>query len=271
MELPMNVTLINAGAMRLAAVLFLAAAVLTPLRVVAGEVTVFAAASVKNAMDEIAQKYEAATGNHLVVSFAGSSALARQIEQGAPADIFISANARWMDALEGKGLIDPATRFGLLGNRLVLVAHGRDAAPVEIAKGLNLSVLLGEGRLSMALVDAVPAGIYGKSALTNLGLWEQVEAKVAQADNVRFALALVSAGEAPYGIVYATDAVSDDNVSGAGTFPADSHDPIVYPAAKVSESENPLAGAFLDYLRGDEARDAFENQGFTVLAVRPAG
>ena len=267
----MNVTLINAGAMRLAAVLLLAAAVLTPLRAVAGEVTVFAAASMKNAMDEIAQKYEAATGNHLVVSFAGSSALARQIEQGAPADIFISANAKWMDTLEGEGLVDPATRFDLLGNRLVLVAHGKDAAPVEIARGMDFAGLLGEGRLAMALVDAVPAGIYGKSALSNLGLWEQVEPKVAQSDNVRFALALVSAGEAPYGIVYATDAVSDDNVSVAGTFPEDSHDPIVYPAAKVSESENPLTGELLDYLRGDDAKQAFEKQGFTVLAVRPAG
>ena len=123
----------------------------------------------------------------------------------------------------------------------------------------------------MALVDAVPAGIYGKSALSNLGLWEQVEPKVAQSDNVRFALALVSAGEVPYGIVYATDAVSDDNVSVAGTFPEDSHDPIVYPAAKVSESENPLTGELLDYLRGDDAKQAFEKQGFTVLAVRPAG
>ena len=249
--------------------LILALAVL-PATAQARDITVFAAASLTDALTRAAAAYEARTGDHAVLAFAGSSALARQIEQGAPADLFVSANEAWMDALETGGMIDSASRIDLLGNTLVLIADGT-AEPVTLDATLDLPGLLNGGHLAMALVQAVPAGIYGKSALSNLELWEQVEPKVAQSDNVRFALALVSAGEVPYGIVYATDAVSDDNVSVAGTFPEDSHDPIVYPAAKVSESENPLTGELLDYLRGDDAKQAFEKQGFTVLAVRPAG
>ena len=226
--------------------------------------TVFAAASLKNAMDEVAAGFERETGHAVAASLAGSSTLARQIRHGAPADIFISANPGWMDALERDGLIDPASRFDLLGNALVLVAHGRDAAKVEIAPGLDIAAMLGEGRLAMTLVDAVPAGIYAKAALRSLGAWEAVAPKAAQADNVRAALALVSSGEAPLGIVYATDAAADDNVTVAGTFPADSHPPIVYPAAAVAASRNPLNRRFLAWLRGPAARAAFERQGFAV-------
>ena len=226
--------------------------------------TVFAAASLKNAMDEIAARFERETGHAVAVSFAGSSALARQIRYGAPADIFISANPGWMDALEREGLIDPASRFDLLGNALVLVAHGRDAAEVEIAPGMDLAAMLGEGRLAMTLVDAVPAGIYGKAALERLGAWEAAAPQVAQADNVRAALALVSSGEAPLGIVYATDAAADDNVTVVGTFPAGTHPPIVYPAAAVAASRNPHKSRFLAWLRGPAAREAFERQGFVV-------
>ena len=226
--------------------------------------TVFAAASLKNAMDEIAARFERETGHAVAVSFAGSSALARQIRYGAPADIFISANPGWMDALEREGLIDPASRFDLLGNALVLVAHGRDAAEVEIAPGMDLAAMLGEGRLAMTLVDAVPAGIYGKAALERLGAWEAAAPRVAQADNVRAALALVSSGEAPLGIVYATDAAADDNVTVVGTFPAGAHPPIVYPAAAVAASRNPHKSRFLAWLRGPAAREAFERQGFVV-------
>ena len=250
----------------LAASAILGTAAVLPVSARAGEVTVFAAASMKNAMDEIAAGFAEETGHTATVSLAGSSALARQIQQGAPADVYISANVGWMDTLEDEGLIDPDSRFDLLNNAIVLIAHGPDAAPLEIGPELDLSGLLGEGRLAMALVEAVPAGIYGKASLETLGLWDRVAPKVAQANNVRAALALVSTGEAPLGIVYATDAVADDRVSVVGTFPADSHPPIVYPAAALSESGNPLKSTFLDYLRGDAAREAFERQGFAVVA-----
>lgn len=250
----------------LAAGAVLGVTALLPASAGAGEVTVFAAASTKNAMDEIATRFAQDTGHTATVSLAGSSALARQIQQGAPADIYISANVGWMDRLQEEGLIAPETRFDLLHNSIVLVAHGQNGALVEIGPEMDLSGMLGEDRLAMALVDAVPAGIYGKAALDSLGLWDSVAPKVAQADNVRAALALVSTGEAPMGIVYATDAVADDRVTVVATFPADTHPPIVYPVAALSESDNPLKSAFLDYLRGDAAREAFERQGFVVVA-----
>ncbi|MDA0962894.1 MAG: molybdate ABC transporter substrate-binding protein [Proteobacteria bacterium] len=242
----------------------LAGLALAPMTAAAEDITVFAAASMANALMDIEAGFEAATGHDLVVSLAGSSALARQIQQGAPADIFISASADWMDLIEAEGLIEPGTRFDLLGNSIVLVAFG-DAQPVEIGPDLDLSGLLGDGRLAMALVDSVPAGIYGKAALESLGLWDRVEAQVAQADNVRAALAFVATGEAPYGIVYATDAAAAENVTILGTFPADSHPPIVYPLADLANRDTPGAAAFLDYLRSPEARAAFARQGFTML------
>lgn len=245
--------------------LALIALLLSAPALMAGEITVFAAASMKNAMDEVAAGFEATGGDTVHVSLAGSSTLARQIEQGAPADIFISANPGWMDRLQEAGLIVPETRFDLLGNSIVLIAHGQNAAPVEIEAGMDLAGLLGDGRLAMALVDAVPAGIYGKAALENLGAWDTVAAKVAQAENVRAALSLVSLGEAPFGIVYRTDAVADDGVTVVGTFPADSHPRIIYPAAAVAASGNPLNAAFLEFLRGKESRAAFARQGFEVI------
>ncbi|PTQ75230.1 molybdate ABC transporter substrate-binding protein [Celeribacter persicus] len=241
------------------------AAVLAPIAAHADEITVFAAASMTNALAEIEENFEAETGHSLAISLAGSSALARQIQQGAPADIFISANPGWMDTLEQEGLLEPGTRFDLLNNSIVLIAAG-DADPVEITPDLDLAALLGEGRLAMALVDAVPAGIYGKASLETLGLWDDVEAQVAQADNVRAALALVATGEAPYGIVYATDAAAEEGVTVVGTFLADSHPPIVYPAADLANRDVPAEAEFLDYLKGDEARAAFERQGFVVVA-----
>ncbi|WP_353473354.1 molybdate ABC transporter substrate-binding protein [Salipiger sp. H15] len=251
----------------------LAAALLStlPLAAQAEEVVVFAAASLKNAMDEIAPAFEAGTGHEVTVSLAGSSALARQIQQGAPADIFISANEEWMDALDEDGLVREGTRGDLLRNSIVLIAHGKDAAPVEIGPGLDLPALLDGGHLAMALVDAVPAGIYGKAALESLGLWDSAAPQVAQADNVRAALTLVSTGEAPLGIVYATDAAADEGVSVIGTFPKDSHPPIVYPAAGLAGRDTPAAAAFLDYLHGPEARAAFEAQGFVVVPAPGAG
>ena len=249
-----------------AATLALTAGAVLPSGARADEIVVFAAASMTNALAEIETGFEAATGHDLVVSLAGSSALARQIKEGAPADIFISASTDWMDRVEADGLIEPGSRFDLIGNTIVLVAFGADAQPVAIGPDLDLAGLLGEGRLAMALVDSVPAGVYGKAALESLGLWDDVAAQVAQADNVRAALAFVATGEAPYGTVYATDAAAEDDVTIVGTFPADTHPPIVYPAADLANRDFPAEAAFLDYLRGPEARAAFERQGFIVLA-----
>ena len=247
-----------------AATLVIAVSACSPTIAAADEITVFAAASMTNAMAEIETNFEAATGHDVIVSLAGSSALARQIQQGAPADIFISANPGWMDTLENDGLVEEGTRFDLLNNSIVLIAHGTDAPAVEIGADMDLSGLLGDGRMAMALVDAVPAGIYGKASLETLGLWDDVEAQVAQSDNVRAALALVATGEAPYGIVYSTDAAAEDNVTVVGTFPADSHPSIVYPAADLANRDFPAEAEFLEYLRGLEAREAFERQGFVV-------
>lgn len=228
-------------------------------------VTVFAAASLRNAVDAALAAWRADTGHPAMAAYAGSSALARQIQQGAPADVFISANVDWMDALERDGLLRPETRTDLLTNAIVLIAHGRQAEPVDIGPSLDLPALLDGGRLAMALVEAVPAGIYGRAALESLGLWEKIGARVVQAPNVRAALALAATGEAPYGIVYRTDAAADDNVSVVGTFAAETHPPIVYPAAVTAESGNPQAAAFLAFLKGPAARAIFERHGFGVI------
>lgn len=238
---------------------------LAPLRAAADDVLVFAAASLTNALDRIAAEWTAETGHSAVISYAGSAALARQIQEGAPADIFISASVDWVETLVASDDLRADSRRDILGNTLVLVAHGQDAAPVTIDANLDLPTLLGGEQLAMALVDSVPAGVYGKTALTALGLWDSVEPLVAQSDNVRTTLALVGRGEAPLGIVYATDAAVEDNVSVVGTFPEGSHDPIVYPAAITAQSESPQAQAFLDYLTSDNARAVWVEFGFTVL------
>jgi len=230
----------------------------------AGEVTVFAAASMKTALDRISQEFEAETGHRVTRSHAGSSALARQIQLGAPADVFISANPGWMDALEDGGLIDAESRFDLAGNRLVLV--GREAAePVELTPEIDLAGRLGTGRLAMALVEAVPVGIYGKAALETLGLWDQVAGQVAQSDNARTALALVAVGAAPLGVVYATDAAADPRVSVIAIFPANSHPPITYPVAATATAR-PEASAFLSWLKSPEAQKILSEEGFTEVS-----
>ncbi|MFW5680996.1 MAG: molybdate ABC transporter substrate-binding protein [Pseudomonadota bacterium] len=238
---------------------------LAPVRTMADEVLLFAAASLGNALDRVAEAWSAETGQRAVMSFTGSSALARQIQEGAPADVFISASVDWMDAIEASGDLREETRRDILGNTLVLIAHGRDAQPMAVDADLDLVGLLDGGRLSMALVDAVPAGVYGKEALTSLGLWDSVAPLVAQSDNVRAALAFVAQGEAPLGIVYATDAAIEDNVSVIGTFPAGSHVPITYPAGITAQSESPVAADFLDYLTSDAARVIWAEFGFRVL------
>lgn len=239
-------------------------AFLTASPALADEVVVFAAASLKTALDAVAADFQAQTGDTVTISYAGSNALAKQIIEGAPADIFISAATNWMDEVEKAGLLRDGTRHDLLGNSLVLVAHGGGAKPVQIGPDLNLAALLGDGKLSMAMVDSVPAGQYGKQSLESLGLWPSVQGSVAQSENVRAALALVSTGEAPLGIVYASDAVADAGVSVIGTFPKDSHKPILYPAALLTGAADPADTAFFKALSLDAARARFAEQGFTL-------
>jgi len=231
----------------------------------ADDLVVFAAASLKTALDEVAAGFTKATGHRVAVSYAGSSQLARQISLGAPADVFLSANPGWMDELEADGHLVPGTRADLLGSRLVLVSNDAAAEPVDLMDPADLAARLGTGHLAMALIEAVPAGIYGRAALVDLGLWAQVEARVAQSDNVRAALALVATGAAPLGVVYATDAIAEPRVQVVATFPADSHPPIVYPVAVVEARDGPGPRAFLDHLRTPAAREVFEAQGFIWL------
>lgn len=229
------------------------------------KVTVFAAASLKNALDAINAEWQKESGKETTVSYAASSALAKQVEQGAPADVFISADLAWMDYLAQKKLIKDDTRSNLLGNRIVLVSSTEDAQPVEIKQGFDLAALVGDGRLAMGSVDSVPAGKYGKAALEKLGVWSSVEQKVAGAESVRAALLLVSRGEAPYGIVYQTDAAADPGVKVVGTFPEDSHPPIIYPIAITTDSKSVDATAYVDFIKSDKAAPLFEKQGFTIL------
>lgn len=225
----------------------------------ADRLVVFAAASLKNALDEIAALQAAKP----VVSYGASSALARQIENGAPADLFISADLEWMDYLEREALLAPGTRRNLLGNRLVLVAPRAQPLQLEPAPGFPLAKALGDGRLALAEPASVPAGKYAKAALEKLGVWPQVARRIAATENVRAALALVARGEAPLGIVYRSDAAAEPAVVVAGVFPADSHPPIVYPIAAVKGAK-PEAQAFLAFLAGAKARAIFERHGFTV-------
>jgi molybdate transport system substrate-binding protein len=207
------------------------------------------------------------SGKTATISYAASSVLAKQIEQGAPADLFISADLDWMDYLAERKLIKPEIRFNLLGNTLVLIAPKESKIEAKIAPGFPLASLIGDGHLAMANTDSVPAGKYGKAALERLGVWEAVKDKIAQAENVRAALLLVSRGEAPLGIVYGTDAKSDPKVKVLDTFPEDTHLPIVYPVAVLAAAKNADAGAFADYLKSAAAKSLFEAQGFKVLST----
>jgi molybdate transport system substrate-binding protein len=225
-------------------------------------VTVFAAASLTDAMKRAADAYKAKTGVSITLSFGASSTLAHQIDQGAAADIFLSADSDWMDFLEKNGRIAGGTRKNLLGNELVLVA-GNDARPApKIAPHFNLAAVLGDGKLAMADPASVPAGKYGKEALTALGVWDSVSSKVVEAENVRVALEYVVRGEAPFGIVYATDAKVAP-VKVVGVFPENTHAPIVYPVA-LTRTASAAARDFLAFLSGPEARAIFEKAGFTV-------
>jgi molybdate transport system substrate-binding protein len=232
----------------------------------AKELVIFAAASLKNALDEVADAWARETGKPAPkISYAASNVLAKHLEQGAPADLFFSADLDWMDYAAGKKLIRPETRASLLANRIALIAPANSTAAVTLAPGIDFSAVLGQGRLAMGNVDTVPAGKYGKAALEKLGGWDKVKDKVAQADNVRAALLLVSRGEAPLGIVYTTDAAADPKVKVVAIFPQETHPPIVYPVAVTKDAAHPDAAGFVSYLRGAGPRAAFEKQGFTVL------
>lgn len=244
----------------------LAAALLLPLMLPAKAqttLTVFAAASLTDSLKEVAGAYKAKSGTSVTLSFGGSNTLAQQIDQGANADIFLSADSQWMDFLAKNDRLAGGSRKNLLGNRLVLIG-GSDAKPMTIAPKFNLARALGGGRLAMANPDSVPAGIYGKAALISLGVWDSVSARIAAAENVRAAMQFVSRGEAPYGIVYETDAKVDPGVHVVAAFPENSHPPIVYPVA-LTRTAAAAAKDFMNFLAGPQAKAIFEKAGFTVL------
>jgi molybdate transport system substrate-binding protein len=239
----------------------------TALPAVAAEkLLVFAAASLKGSLDKVAKLYEKKNGGEVAISYAASGPLAKQIEAQAPADIFISADTKWMDYLVKAGAVKKEDSLNLLGNRLVLVAAKDAKIDLKIEKGFDLAKALGDSRLAMGDIKSVPAGTYGKQALDYYGVWDKVEKKVAFAENVRGALKLVSTGEAPLGIVYETDARAEKTVRIVATFAEESHKPIIYPVAPIAASKNPATKGFFEFLRGKEAADVFKAAGFTLTA-----
>jgi len=226
---------------------------------------VFAAASLTNVLGELATDWEKTSGVPVKLSFAASSVLARQIEAGSNADVFISADQEWMDYLQTRNLIDQSSRRNLVGNRLVLIAPADSRIELEIARGFKLADALAGGRLATGDPDTVPVGRYARSALTTLGVWDEVADRLVRADNVRSAMLFVSRGEVPLGIVYATDATVDSKVRVIDTFPADTHAPITYPAA-ATRGAKPDATAFVVFLKGEQARVAWRKFGFVELA-----
>jgi molybdate transport system substrate-binding protein len=228
--------------------------------------TVFAAASLRNALDDVDAAFNKATGVKPVASYAATSALAKQIEQGAPADVFVSADLKWMDYAIAHKLVKPETRVNLLGNRLVLIAPKASKLDhVAIGNGFDIAKLASDGRIAVADVKAVPAGLYAKEALTSLGAFAAAEPKLAQAENVRAALAYVARGETPLGIVYAADAKIEPKVKIVGVFPESSHPPITYPVAAIAASKNPQVTRYLQFLQTPVAKAIFEKYGFSFL------
>lgn len=228
------------------------------------DVTVFAAASLTNALQDVAKDYEASGGGKVKFSFAASSLLARQIEAGADADVFFSADTEWMDYLAARKLIRTGTRRDALSNRLVLIAPAGSTVALSIAPGFAIAAALGDSRLALADPDTVPAGKYAKAALTKLGVWDAVANKIARAENVRAALAYVARGEASLGIVYETDAKAAAKVRTVDTFPADTHPAIVYPVALTASANGSDAEAFLAYILSAKAAAVFKRHGFSV-------
>jgi molybdate transport system substrate-binding protein len=231
-----------------------------------GQVLVFAAASLSDVMDEIDKAYAAHNGVDVKASYAASSVLAKQIEAGAPADVFVSADREWMDYLEQRSLLKPGTRRDLLGNALVLIAPADSPVRLKITPGFELAAALGTGRLACGDPDSVPAGLYARSALVKLGVWDSVAAHLARAENVRVALAYVARGESPLGIVYRTDAQAEPRVRIVDVFPADTHPPITYPLALTTHA-SAAAQRFSEFLGSDEARRMFAAHGFENLSA----
>lgn len=229
-----------------------------------GNVLVFAAASLTNVLEEIDAAFSALTGVHVRASYASSSVLAKQIEAGAPADIFLSADRKWMDYLEKHQLLKDGSRRDVLGNQLVLIAPAASAVQVKLARGVNLAALLQGGRLATGDPDSVPAGIYARQALAQLGAWDALADHLVRAENVRAALAYVARGEAPLGIVYRTDALAEQRVRIVDTFPGSSHPPITYPVARTLQS-NPDARRYSDFLSSEAGRAIFTKYGFVPL------
>jgi len=230
--------------------------------------TVYAAASMRNALDDVNAAFTKASGVKVTASYEASSALAKQIEQGAPADVFISADLRWMDYANEHKLIHPDTRVNLLGNKLVLIAPKDSKLDnVPIAQGFDIAKLAGDGRIAVADVKAVPAGLYAKAALEKLGAWAAAEPKLAMAENVRATLAFVARGETPVGIVYATDAKVEPKVKIVGVFPDGSHPAVTYPVAATAASKNAATPRYLAFLRSKDAKAIFEKYGFSVLVT----
>ena len=232
------------------------------------DVLVFAAASLQTALDALAEPIQRATGARVRFSYAASSALARQIDSGAPAHLFMSADLEWMDYLSGKNLVRKESRVNLLGNRLVLVAPRGESVTLKIGPGFPLAGALGRNRLALANPDAVPAGKYARAALSSLGVWDSVATRIAAAENVRAALLLVSRGEAPLGVVYYTDALVDPGVAIVDTFPEITHPPIVYPTA-LTTNASAAAVRVLAFLQTEPARSVFEKYGFTKSRTAP--
>jgi molybdate transport system substrate-binding protein len=227
-------------------------------------ITVFGAASLTNVLQELGDAFTKETSIPVNFSFAASSALARQIESGAPADVFFSADLDWMDYLEARNLIQRQTRHDVVGNRLVLIAPLDSPLALKIAPHFPLAGVLGSKRLATGDPDSVPAGRYARAALTSLGVWNEVSDRLVRADSVRAALAFVDRGEAPLGIVYATDALIDKNVRVLDVFPASSHPPIVYPIALTTGAQ-PAAAEFVAFVRSSAADAAFKAYGFVPL------
>ncbi len=229
-------------------------------------VVIFAAASMKTALDAVAEAWVAAGGKAPSIVYGSSAVLAKQIEQGAPADVFISADLNWMDYLDKAKLLRPATRRNLLGNALVLIEPADSSVDLKIGPGFDLAGATGDGKIAVCTIDSCPGGVYAKQALQTLGIWDKVEPKLAQADNIRNALNLVSRGEAHFGIVYATDAMAEPKVKVIGAFPESSHSPIVYPVAIVADSKNPDASWFVAFLASQAATKILLAQGFSILS-----
>ncbi len=256
----------NPGSCLLALLLFLLAGTVRAAENPA-PLIVFAAASLKESMDEAADAYRQQSGQSVRVSYAGSSALALQIEQGAPADVFVSADLDWMDYLQQRGRLDPGTRRNLLGNTLVLVAPAASKTQAfGLRPGTDLLPYLGDhGRIALALAASVPAGKYAKASFTALGMWKRLQARVAETDSVRAALMLVARGEAPLGVVYGSDAQAEPRVRVVAAFPPATHPPIVYPVARVANSRHAGAAAFVRWLSTPAAARIFRSHGFKLL------